>query len=118
MAKSSMANHQVEDGGNGGLENGGSIPSHEMWPVDPWHPVLLGSLRNAPRIVVFSSRVELLAGPRCKLELAVDKFKQFFKEQTGKEWDERHEMWPVDPWHPVLLGSLRNAPRIVVFSSR
>ncbi|KAI3230120.1 hypothetical protein DTO012A9_8456 [Penicillium roqueforti] len=35
------------------------------------------------------SNVELLAGPRGKLEIAVDKFKQFFKEQTGKEWDER-----------------------------
>ncbi|OQE18097.1 hypothetical protein PENFLA_c022G05342 [Penicillium flavigenum] len=38
---------------------------------------------------VGTSNVELLAGPRCKLELAVDKFKQFFKEQTGKKWDER-----------------------------
>ncbi|CAG8908125.1 unnamed protein product [Penicillium egyptiacum] len=38
---------------------------------------------------VGTSNVELLAGPRCKLELAVGKFKQFFKEQTGKEWDER-----------------------------
>ncbi|KGO72652.1 hypothetical protein PITC_056380 [Penicillium italicum] len=38
---------------------------------------------------VGTSNVELLAGPRCKLELAVEKFKQFFKEQTGKEWDER-----------------------------
>ncbi|KAJ5382419.1 hypothetical protein N7517_000330 [Penicillium concentricum] len=36
-----------------------------------------------------TSNVEILAGPRCKLELAVDKFKQFFKEQTGKEWDKR-----------------------------
>ncbi|KAJ5158223.1 uncharacterized protein N7500_007874 [Penicillium coprophilum] len=38
---------------------------------------------------VGTSNVELLAGPRCKLELAVDKFKQFFQEQTGKGWDER-----------------------------
>ncbi|KXG49135.1 uncharacterized protein PGRI_030050 [Penicillium griseofulvum] len=38
---------------------------------------------------VGTSNVELLAGPKCKLELAVDKFKQFFKEQTGKEWNER-----------------------------
>ncbi|KAJ5188284.1 hypothetical protein N7472_007298 [Penicillium cf. griseofulvum] len=38
---------------------------------------------------VGTSNVELLAGPKCKLELAVDKFKEFFKEQTGKEWDER-----------------------------
>ncbi|KAG0154841.1 hypothetical protein PDIDSM_412 [Penicillium digitatum] len=36
-----------------------------------------------------ASNVELLAGPRCNLELAVEKFKQFFEEQTGKEWDER-----------------------------
>ncbi|CAG8306805.1 unnamed protein product [Penicillium nalgiovense] len=35
------------------------------------------------------SNVELLAGPRCKLELAVNKFKQFFREKTGKQWDER-----------------------------
>ncbi|KAJ9488190.1 hypothetical protein VN97_g5109 [Penicillium thymicola] len=38
---------------------------------------------------VGTSNVELLAGPRCKLEVAVEKFKQFFKDQTGKEWDER-----------------------------
>ncbi|KAJ5511804.1 hypothetical protein LT330_003575 [Penicillium expansum] len=38
---------------------------------------------------VGTSNVELLAGPRCKLELAVEKFKQFFKDQTGKEWDDR-----------------------------
>ncbi|CAI7626885.1 unnamed protein product [Penicillium palitans] len=38
---------------------------------------------------VGTSNVEILAGPRCKLEVAVEKFKQFFKEQTGKEWDER-----------------------------
>ncbi|OQE41089.1 hypothetical protein PENCOP_c005G03952 [Penicillium coprophilum] len=38
---------------------------------------------------VGTSNVEILAGSRCKLELAVDKFKQFFQEKTGKEWDER-----------------------------
>ncbi|KAJ5950467.1 uncharacterized protein N7479_008880 [Penicillium vulpinum] len=38
---------------------------------------------------VGTSNVELLTGPKVKLELAVDKFKQFFKQHTGKEWDER-----------------------------
>ncbi|KAJ5793757.1 hypothetical protein N7457_000356 [Penicillium paradoxum] len=38
---------------------------------------------------VGTSNIDLLVGPKGKLESAVNRFKQFFKEQTGKEWDER-----------------------------
>ncbi|CAI7614289.1 unnamed protein product [Penicillium glandicola] len=79
---------------------------------------------------VGTSNVELLAGPRCKLELAVEKFKQFFKEQTGKEWDERasgkmappktdlngnslpaHEGWFYREEKTTILGAFLREPQ-------
>ncbi|KAJ6167553.1 hypothetical protein N7497_000396 [Penicillium chrysogenum] len=82
---------------------------------------------------VGTSNVELLAGPRCKLELAVDKFKQFFKEQTGKEWDERangkmpppktgpdgnslpvHEGWFYLEEKTTILGAFLREPKSTV----
>ncbi|KAJ5493839.1 hypothetical protein N7463_009926 [Penicillium fimorum] len=83
---------------------------------------------------VGTSNVELLAGPRCNLELAVDKFKQFFKARTGKEWDERangkmpppkadpdgkslpvYEGWFYLEEKTTILGAFLREPQITSF---
>jgi hypothetical protein len=55
---------------------------------------------------VGKSNVELLAGPKCNLESAVNEFKQFFREQTGKEWDERASGMMPPPKRDVDGNSL------------
>lgn len=79
---------------------------------------------------VGTSNVNLLVGPKCKLEAAVNTFKEFFKEQTGKDWDERasgqmpppktdddgnslpvHEGWFYLEEKTTLLGAFLREPQ-------